>query len=151
MQLAGNRSLDGCPAHSRAPSVGCLRCPRHETGPSATFKPDPSTMPRISRKPQGVYLRFYFCPRRRGRGMPAKRSRWAGFVAGVPGAVGVEPDGRAAAAPPTRGARPAGFAGHRGAQTPQARPHRPRGCGTPAPPPGKFFQNSPCIGGGVPV
>ncbi len=26
MQLAGNRSLDGCPAHFRASSVGCLRC-----------------------------------------------------------------------------------------------------------------------------
>ena len=134
MQLAGNRSLDGCLAHFRAPSVGCPRCRRHETGPSTTFNPDPSTMPRISRKPQAVYLRFYFCPRRHGRGMPAKRSRWAGFVAGVPGAAGVEPDGRAAAAPPARGARPAGLAGHRGAQTPQARPHRPRGRGTPAPP-----------------
>ena len=97
-------------------------------------------MPRISRKPQAVYLRFYFCPWRHGRGMPAKRSRWASSVAGVPGAAGVEPDGRAAAAPPARGARPAGLAGHRGAQTPQARPHRPRGRGTPAPPPGKFFQ-----------
>ena len=85
MQLVGNRSLDGCLAHFRAPSVGCLRCRRHETGPSTTFKPDPSTIPRISRKPQAVYLRFYFCPRRHGRGMPAKRSRWAGFVAGGPG------------------------------------------------------------------
>ena len=121
MQLAGNRSLDGCPAHFRAPSVGCLRCRRHETGPSTTFNPDPSTIPRISRKPQAVYLRFYFCPRRHGRGMSPKRSRWAGFVAGVPGAAGVEPDRRAAAAP--------------------ARPHRPRGRrpppsrprGTPAP------------------
>ena len=111
MQLAGNRSLDGCPAHFRAPSVGCLRCRRHETGPSTTFKPDPSTIPRISRKPQAVYLRFYFCPRRHGRGMSPKRSRWAGFVAGVPGATGVEPDRRAAAAP-----------------------SRPRGTPAPAPP-----------------
>ena len=100
MQLAGNRSLDGCPAHLRAPSVGCLRCRRHETGPSTTFNPDPSTIPRISRKPQAVYLRFYFCPRRHGRGMSPKRSRWAGFVAGIPGATGVEPDRRAAPAPP---------------------------------------------------
>ena len=100
MQLAGNRSLDGCPAHFRVPSVGCLRCRRHETGPSTTFNPDPSTIPRISRKPQAVYLRFYFCPRRHGRGMSPKRSRRAGFVAGIPGATGVEPDGRAAAAPP---------------------------------------------------
>ena len=85
MQLAGNRSLDGFLAHFRAPSVGCPRCRRHETGPSTTFKPDPSTITRISQKPQAVYLRFYFCPRRHGRGMPAKRSRWAGFVAGGPG------------------------------------------------------------------
>ena len=56
----------------------------------------------------------------------------------VPGAAGVEPDGRAAAAPPARGARPAGLAGHRGAQTPQARPHRPRGRGTPPPPQESF-------------
>ncbi len=120
MQLAGNRSLDGCPAHFRAPSVGRLRCRRHETGPSTTFNPGPSTMPRISRKPQTVYLRFYSCPRRHGQEMPAKRSRWAGFVAGIPGATGVEPDRRAAAAPPARGARPAGLAGHRGAPTPRA-------------------------------
>ena len=102
MQLAGNRSLDGCLAHFRAPSVGCLRCRRHENGPSTTFNPGPSTIPRISRKPQAVYLRFYSFPRRHGRGMPAKRSRWAGFVAGIPGATGVEPDRRAAAAPPAR-------------------------------------------------
>ena len=134
MQLAGNRSLDGCLAHFRAPSVGCLRCRRHETGPSTTFNPDPSTIPRISRKPQAAYLRFYFCPRRHGRGMSPKRSRWAGFMAGVPGAAGVEPDGRAAA-PPARGARPAGLAGHRGAPTPRAaRQHRPRGTPAPAPP-----------------
>ncbi len=57
----------------------------------------------------------------------------------APGAAGVEPDGRAAAAPPSRGARPAGLAGHRGAQTPRARPHRPRGRGTPAPPPPESF------------
>ena len=85
VQLAGNRSLDGCLAHFRAPSVGRLRCRRRETGPSTTFNPDPSTIPRISRKPQAVYLRFYFCPTRHGRGMPAKRSRWAGFVAGARG------------------------------------------------------------------
>ena len=84
MQLAGNRSLNGCPAHFRVPSVGCLRCSRHETGPSTTFYPDPSTIPRILRKQQTVYLRFYFCPRHHGRGMPAKRSRWAGSVAGGP-------------------------------------------------------------------
>ena len=65
-------------------SVDCLRCRRHGTGPSTTFSPGPSTIPRISRKPQAVYLRFYFCPRRHGRGMPPKRSRWAGFVAGGP-------------------------------------------------------------------
>ncbi len=150
MQLAGNRSLDGCPAHFRTPSVGRLRCRRHETGPSTTFNPDPSTIPRISRKPQAVYLRFYFCPRRHGRGMSPKRSRWAGFVAGIPGAAGVEPDGRAAAAPPARGARPAGLVGHRGAQTPWTRAHRPRGRrsppsrprGTPAPaPPESFSKN----------
>ena len=121
MQLAGNRSLEGCPSHCRAPSVGCLRCRRHETGLSTTFHPDPSTIPRISRKPQAVYLRFYFCPRRHGRGMSPKRSRWAGFVAGIPGATGVKPDRRAAAAPPARGARPAGLVGHRGAQTPWTR------------------------------
>ena len=32
----------------------------------------------------------------------------------APGAAGVEPDGRAVAAPPARGARPAGLVGHRG-------------------------------------
>ena len=72
------------PAHFRAPSVGCARCRRHGTGPSTTFSPGPSTIPRISRKPQAVYLRFYFCPLRHGRGMPPKRSRWAGSVAGGP-------------------------------------------------------------------
>lgn len=121
MQLAGNRSLEGCPSHCRAPSVGCLRCRRHETGLSTTFHPDPSTIPRISRKPQAVYLRFCFCPRRHGRRMSPNRSRWAGFVAGIPGATGVKPDRRAAAAPPARGARPAGLVGHRGAQTPWTR------------------------------
>ena len=80
MQLAGNRSLDGCPAHFRAPSADCARCRRHGTGPSTTFSPGPSTIPRISRKPQAVYLRFYLCPRRHGRGMPPKRSRWAASV-----------------------------------------------------------------------
>ena len=40
----------------------------------------------------------------------------------VPGAAGVEPDRRAAAAPPARGARPAGSAGHRGAPTPRRTP-----------------------------
>ena len=118
MQLAGNRSLGGCPAHFRAPSVGCLRCSRHETGPSTTFNPGPSTIPRISRKPQAVYLRFYFCPRRYGRGMPPKRSRWAGFVAGGPrGRPPRRPEdpnnscgGHAAA----RGARPAGLFGRFG-------------------------------------
>ena len=132
MQLAGNRSLEGCPSHCRAPSVGCLRCRRHETGPSTTFNPDPSTIPRISRKLQAVYLRFYFCPRRHGRGMSPKRSRWAGFVAGIPGATGVKPDRRAAAAPTARGARPAGLVGHRGAQTPWTRAHiGPRGRWSP--------------------
>ena len=148
MQLAGNRSLDGRPAHFRAPSVGRLRCRRHETGPSTTFNPGPSTMPRISRKPQAVYLLFYSCPRRHGQEKPAKRSRWAGFVAGIPGATGVEPDRRAAAAPPARGARPAGLAGHRGAPTPRARDrigpagagHRRRGpAGLRRPRPRKVF------------
>ena len=84
MQLVGNRSLDGYPAHFRASPVDCARCRRHETGPSTTFGPGPSTIPRISRKPQAVYLRFYLCPRRHGRGMPPKRSRWAASVAGGP-------------------------------------------------------------------
>jgi hypothetical protein len=160
MQLAGNRSLDRCTAHFRAPSIGCLRCRRHETGPSTTFNPDPSTIPRISRKPQAVYLRFDFCPRRHVREMSPKRSRWAGFVAGIPGAAGVEPDRRAAAAPPARGARPAGLLGHRGAQTPWTRAHigpagaglrrrAPRDSGARAP--GKFFQKCPCIAARVPV
>ena len=126
MQLAGNRSLEGCPTHLQAPSVGCARCRRHETGPSTMFNPDPSTIPRISRKPQAVYLRFCFCPRRHGRGMSPKRSRWAGFVAGIPGATGVKPDRRAAAAPPARGARPAGNFGHRVSLRPRARSTRRR-------------------------
>ena len=40
----------------------------------------------------------------------------------APGAAGVEPDGRAAAAPPSRGARPAGLVGHRGASRPVPAP-----------------------------
>ena len=60
-----------------------------------------------------------------------------------PGALGRLP----AMPPPARGARPAGSAGHRGAPTPQARPHRPRGRrsppsrprGTPAPAPPESF------------
>ena len=63
----------------------------------------------------------------------------------APGAGGVEPDGRAAAAPPSRGARPAGLVGHRGPIALESVPHPRR------PPPGKFFQKCPCIGGGVPV
>ena len=130
MQLAGNRSLEGCPSHCRAPSVGCLRCRRHETGPSTTFNPDPSTIPRISRKPQAVYLRFYYCPRRHGRRMSPKRSRWAAFVAGTPGATGVKPDRRAGGSA-ARPHRP------RGRWSPPSRPRR-----TPAPaPPESFSKN----------
>ena len=47
----------------------------------------------------------------------------------APGAAGVEPDGRAAAAPPSRGARPAGLVGHRGPIALESVPHprrRPR-------------------------
>ena len=84
MQLAGNRSLDGFPAHFLASSAGFVRCRRHETGPSTTFGPGPSTIPRISRKPQAVYLRFHFYDRRRGRWVPPKRSRWAASVARGP-------------------------------------------------------------------
>ena len=132
MQLAGNRSLGECPAHFRAPSVGCLRCSRHETCPSTTFYPDPSTIPRIPRKPQDVYLRFSFRPYRRGRGMMPKRSRWAGFVAGGPrgrsngpvkahGRRAGGPRGgrrtqttRAAAWPPPAGRAPRAFSGDSG-------------------------------------
>ena len=84
LQLAGNRSLDGFPAHFLASSAGFVRCRRHETGPSTTFGPGPSTIPRISRKPQAVYLRFHFYDRRRGRWVPPKRSRWAASVARGP-------------------------------------------------------------------
>ena len=148
MQLAGNRSLEGCLSHCRAPSVGCLRCRRHETGPSTTFNPDPSTIPRILRKLQAVYLRFYFCPRRHGRGMSPKRSRWAGFVAGIPGATGVKPDRRAAgSAARPRGASRGLSRASRGPDALDARPHRPRGRwsppsrprGTPAPAPPESF------------
>ena len=69
-------------AHDQAPLGGCPRCPRHETGPSTTFNPGPSTIPRISQNPQGVYLRFCFRRDAHGREMLPKRSRWAGFVAG---------------------------------------------------------------------
>ena len=59
MQLAGNRSLDGFLAHFRAPSVGCPRCRRHETGPSTTFGRHPPTMAsRAKIKPQVDGLRF---------------------------------------------------------------------------------------------
>ena len=161
MQLAGNRSLEGCPSHCRAPSVGCLRCRRHETGPSTTFNPDPSTIPRISRKPQAVYLRFYFCPRRHGRGMSPKRSRWADFVAGIPGATGVKPDRRASGSADRPRGAPRGLSrASRGPDALDARPHRPpwalvsavatlRDSGARAP--GKFFQNCPCIADRVPV
>ena len=47
----------------------------------------------------------------------------------APGAGGVEPDGRAAAAPPSRGARPVGLVGHRGPIALESVPHprrRPR-------------------------
>ena len=128
MQLAGNRSLDGCPAHFRAPSVGCARCRRHGTGPSTTFSPGPSTIPRISRKPQAVYLRFYFCPRRHGRGMPPKRSRWAGFVAGGPRG---RPGRRAAAWPPPAGRAPRAGSGSAGPRS-RVRP-------ASSPPPQKVF------------
>ncbi len=74
----------GWVAHTQTPPSGHPGYSRHETGPSTTFYLEPSTIPRILRKPQAVYLRFYFCPRHHGRGMPAKRSRWAGFVAGGP-------------------------------------------------------------------
>ena len=101
-------------AHFRAPSVGCLRCPRHETGPSTTFNPDPSTIPRIPRKPQDVYLRFSFRPYRRGRGMMPKRSRWAGFVAGGPRGGRRTQTTRAAAWPPPAGRAPRAFSGDSG-------------------------------------
>ena len=138
MQLAGNRSLDGCLAHFRAPSFGCLRCPRHETGPSTTFKPDPSTMPRISRKPQAVYLRFYFCPRRHGRGMPAKRSRWAGFVAGVPGRLEWSLMGGRRQRRPPAGRAPRALPGIEGPRRPRHVRIGPAGAGLRRPPPESF-------------
>ncbi len=150
------------PTHLRAPSVGCARCRRHETGPSTTFNPDPSTIPRISRKPQAVYLRFCFCPRRHGRRISPKRSRWAGFVAGTPGATGVKPDRRAtgSAARPRGAPRGLGRAS-RGPDALDARPHRPRGRWSPPSRPRgtparagaerKFFQKCPCIAVRVPV
>ena len=127
MQLAGNRSLDGRLARFRAHSVGCLRYSRHETCPSTTFYPDPSTIPRIPRKPQAVYLRFSSRPYRRGRGMMPKRSRWAGFVAGGPRGRSNGPvkahgrragrrtqTTRAAAWPPPAGRAPRAFSGDSG-------------------------------------
>ena len=105
-----------------------MRCRRHETGPSTTFNPDPSTIPGISRKPQAVYLRFYFCPGLRVRAVPAERSRWARFVAGGPrAATGLEPERRAAPPAPARGARPAGGKGIAGLRGPFSRPHPRRG------------------------
>ena len=158
MQLAGNRSLGGCPAHFRAPSVGCLRCSRHETCPSTTFYPDLSTIPRIPRKPQAVYLRFSFRPYRRGRWMAPKRSRWAGFVAGGPrGAVEWAPSRRTAAA---RAAPEAAGGPKQLGRRPRRRPRgAPRGpfrairarSGAPAPRPRKFFQKCPCTAVRVPV
>ena len=50
----------------------------------------------------------------------------------APGAGGVEPDGRAAAAPPSRGARPVGLVGHRGPIALESVPH-------PRPPPQESF------------
>ena len=122
MQLVGNRSLDGYPAHFRAPPVGCARCRRHETGPSTTFSPGPSTIPRISRKPQAVYLRFYFCPRRHGHGCRPNvvdgPHPWREVPGGRRPGAGKEGGGVATA----RGARPRGRKGHRGASRPVPAP-----------------------------
>ena len=52
----------------------------------------------------------------------------------APGAGGVEPDGRAAAAPPSRGARPAGLVGHCGPIALESVPHP-----ASVPPPRKVF------------
>ena len=134
----------GWVAHIQTPPSGHPGCSRHETGPSTTFYPDPSTMPRISRKPQAVYLRFYFCPRRHGRGMPPKRSRWAGFVAGGPRG---RPGGCREVG---RRPRPAGGGVARG---PDRASRAPRSRARPASSPRrrKFFPNCPCIAVRVPV
>lgn len=61
-----------------------------------------------------------------------------------PGGAGEEGGGSAAA----RGARPAGRIRHRGSLALESAPRsRPSGARAS----GKFFQNCPCIGGGVPV
>ena len=160
MQLAGNRSLDGFLAHFRAPSVGCPRCRRHETGPSTTFKPDPSTIPRFPENRRPSTCGFIFARDAMVGGCRPNVVDGPVSWREAPGAAGVEPDGRAAAAPPSRGARPAGSAGHRGARRPGRAPASapwalvtavatPRDTG--ARPPGKFFQNCPCIVIRVPV
>ena len=99
--------------------------PRHETGPSTTFNPGPSTIPGISQNARVVYLRFCFRQEWHGRGMWPKRSRWAGFVAGGPrwrprrrcGGVQrprngpADPKEAGGGAAASRGARPAGTVG----------------------------------------
>ena len=108
--------------HFRTPSVGCARCRRHGTGPSTTFSPGPSTIPRISRKPQAVYLRFYFCPRRHGHGCRPNvvdgPHPWREVPGGRRPGAGKEGGGVATA----RGARPRGRKGHRGASRPVPAP-----------------------------
>ena len=130
MQLAGNRSLDGCPAHFLAPSADCARCRRYGTGPSTTFSPGPSTIPRISRKPQAVYLRFCFYDRRRGRWVPPKRSRWAASVARGPRG---RPGGRRGGGR-RRGPRPRGAPRGRGWASRFPPGPEPRLLSPPAPP-----------------
>ena len=129
MQLAGNRSLDGFLAHFRAPSVGCPRCRRHETGPSTTFKPDPSTIPRFPENRRPSTCGFIFARDAMVGGCRPNVVDGPVSWREAPGAAGVEPDGRAAAAPPSRGARPAGLVGHRGPIALESVPHprrRPR-------------------------
>ena len=71
--------LDASTAPSRAPP----RTARHETGPSTTFGPHPTTMPLLAKtKPQVDDSRILRNPGY-GRGAGVKRSRWAGFMAGV--------------------------------------------------------------------
>ena len=114
------------PTHFRAPSVGCARRCRHGTGPSTTFSPDPSTIPRISRKPQAVYLRFYFardvmvggC----GPNVVDGPVPWREVPGGGRAGAGKAGGGHAAA----RGARPAGNSGHRVSLRPRARSARRR-------------------------
>ena len=114
MQLAGNRSLTDALLISGRPRSAA--CDAAATKPAHLLRLTPTPRPypvfRENRRPSTCGFIF------------ARDAMVGGCRPNVvdgpvswreaPGAGGAEPDGRAAAAPPARGARPAGLVGHRG-------------------------------------